>query len=116
MHETVIHYIIGVQASIILALLALFLALLYALDVILMNSGRKIALRKEGIIVRAVNWLVFGFVFLLFGRIIELMEIETWRASARLALLFLVLSEIAFEVTTMWPEIKRMLWKKEISP
>ena len=116
MHETVIHYIIGVQASQILALLAFFLAVLYFIDFFLTNTGRKVSRRREGLLVRALNWGLFGFIFLFFGKIIPLSELEVWRAGARIALFFLILSESLWELTTMWPELKRALWRKRILP
>ncbi len=114
MHDQSIEYILSNQVSIGLSILAFILVGLYLLDLLLINNGVKRPMRKEGIIVRLFNWLAFGFVFLLFGQVIPLKEVETWRAAARLALLFLMLSEAIFEIVTLIPVIKRVPWKKEI--
>lgn len=115
MHEKAVEFIISEQAALVLAFIAFALSLTYLLDIFLITNGRRAALRREGLIVRSINWAFFAVVFLLFGRIIPLKELETWRAAARIALFSLMISEIAFEITTMIPELKRMLWKKETS-
>lgn len=114
MHDQWVAYVLSNSASIGLAGLAFLLAVLYSIDLILINNGVKRSMRKEGIAIRLINWLAFGFIFLLFGQIIPLKEIYTWRAAARLALSFLMLSEALFEIITLIPAIKRVSWKKEI--
>jgi len=114
MHDKYIEYILSDQTSIGIAIFAFILVGLYAIDLFIINGGAKRPVGKEGIAVRIVNWLAFGFVFLLFGRIIPLKDVQTWRAAARLALLFLMLSEAIFEVATLIPVIKRAKWMKKI--
>jgi hypothetical protein len=113
MHEQCVELVLSNGMSIILAGLAFLLAVLYLIDLLLINSGVKRPMRKEGIAIRLINWLAFGFIFLLFGQIVPLKDIYTWRAAARLALAFLMLSEALFEIITLIPAIKGTLWKKE---
>jgi len=114
MHNQAIDAVLSNNMSIGLAALAFALAILYLIDLLLINNGAKRPMRREGIAVRLINWLAFGFVFLLFGQIIPLQDIEAWRAAARMALGFLMLSEALFEIMTLIPVTKRVLWQKEI--
>ena len=114
MHDEWIGYILSNSASIGLAVLAFLLVVLYSIDLLLINGGIKRPMRKEGIAIRLINWLAFGFIFLLFGQIIPLKDLSTWRAAARMALGFLMVSEALFEIITLLPAIKRVSWKKEI--
>jgi len=112
LHDQWVSYILSTNTSVVLAVLAFVLAILYLVDVLLITNGSRKVI-KEGLIVRIVNWSIFGTVFLLFAGVITLMDLVTWRATARLALLFLMLSEAAFQVTTMYPALKRKLWKNK---
>lgn len=114
MHDQVISFILSNNVSIALSMLAFLLACLYVLDFILVKNGRKRHMRKEGILLRIFNWVAFGVIFLLFGQVILVKEVETWRATARMALTFLMLSEALFEIATLIPAIKRIIWKKGI--
>ena len=113
MHDEYIGYVLSNEVSIGLAVLAFILVGLYILDLLLVNKGMKRLMRREGILLRLFNWAAFGFIFLLFGQVIELRSVETWRAAARMALSFLMISEAIFEIATLIPSIKRALWKKE---
>jgi hypothetical protein len=114
MHDEWVTYILGNSVSITLSVLAFLLVVLYLIDLLLINNGSKRAMRREGIAIRLINWFAFGLIFLFFGQIIPVKDIQTWRAAARLALLFLMLSEALFEIITIIPAIKRAPWKKEI--
>ena len=113
MHTKAVDFVLGNDVSFALSLLAFLLASLYVFDLLLVNNGMKRPIRKEGILLRIFNWAMFGVVFLLFGQIIGLKDIFTWRAAARIALLSLMVSEGLFEISTLIPAIKRALWKKE---
>ena len=111
-HNKWIQFILSDPVSVSLSVLAFLLAFLYLLDFLfLRNRSRRII--TEGLLVRIVNWSIFGLVFLLFGQIIQLKDLLTWRALARMALMSLILSEMAFQIVTMWPATKRKLWKRE---
>lgn len=112
-HDKVITFILSDSASLFLAGSAFLLAILYFIDLLLVSRGYQRIFSKYGVFARIVNWVAFGFVFLLFGRIIPLKDLLTWRASARLLLMFLILSEMLFLVVTMIPALKRKPWKKE---
>lgn len=109
-----INYILSPEASIGLSIMAFFLAGLYLLQA---HLGLTVAeynstVRTERLLVRAMNWAIFGGVFLFFGELLPYKDILAWRATARLALLFLMLSETAYQFTVLWPRIKkRMPWK-----
>jgi len=114
MHDKWVESILSNNMSILLAGLAFLLVFLYSIDLFLIKTGVKQVMRREGVVIRLINWLAFGFIFLLFGQIIPLKDLPTWRAAARMALGFLMLSEAVFEIITLIPAIKRVLWKKEI--
>jgi hypothetical protein len=109
-----IDFILSDPASVILATAAFFLMVLYMIqlcltvDQFVINKG----VRKNRLLMRALNWGVFGMVFLLFGNVIEFQDLATWRATARVALLFLMFPELAYQITILWPTIKRGSWTK----
>ena len=102
-------YVLNTNVSIALSALAFLLVVLYSIDLLLITKGEKRVMRREGIAIRLINWLAFGFIFLLFGQVIPLKDVETWRAVARLALSFLMVSEALFEIITLAPSVKRVL-------
>ena len=112
MHDEWIAYVLSTNISMALSALAFLLVALYSIDLLLISKGEKRAMRREGIAIRLINWLAFGFIFLLFGQVIPLKDIETWRAVARISLSFLMLSEALFEIMTLAPSVKRVLWNK----
>jgi len=65
--------------------------------------------RRASYLARALNWGVFGTIFIFFSFITKGMGLESWRATARLALLFLMLAEIAYQTGVIWS------FRKEIS-
>lgn len=116
-HELFIEWALGRTASIMLSMLAFFLMSLYIIQILLTKGNFVIdrGVRKNRLVLRAINWGVFGGVFLLFGDIITLRDLATWRATARVALFFLMLPEMAYQLTVLWPDIKRRqrdLWMK----
>ena len=117
MHDVFIQWVLGPTASILLAAFAFVLMSIYILQIFLtvgtfvINKG----VRKNRLILRAINWGVFGGVFLLFGEVVALRDLATWRATARVALFFLMLPEMAYQLTVLWPTIRRRLrdlWTK----
>ena len=113
-HDALITWALSNQASLFMAILAFFLAFLYVVKFFYARDSLlvPISTRKYGLAMRALNWAVFGGVFLLFGQIIPLRELATWRATARIALLFLMLPEIAYQLTILLPALKRKLWTR----
>lgn len=107
-HEAFIDAALGRPASIGLSVLAFFLMSLYILQILFTVGSFVIdkRVRKNRLILRAINWGVFGGVFLLFGEIFDLQDLRTWRATARVALFFLMLPEMAYQITVLWPEVK----------
>lgn len=117
MHNLFIEWVLGPTASIMLSGAAFFLMLIYILQIFLTVGNFVIdqGVRKNRLILRAVNWGIFGGVFLLFGEAIHLQELATWRATARVALFFLMLPEMAYQLTVLWPTIRRRskdLWMR----
>jgi len=113
MYSLFIYIILGDFGSIFLSVLAFFLMLL-CLAQCLFNIDSftiKKEVRKNRLIMRAINWGIFGGVFLLFGEVIIFKDLETWRATARVALFFLMIPEIAYHITILWPIIKKELRK-----
>lgn len=117
-HHAFIALVLSNEFSLILALAAFFLALLYILKSILVRDDLIIraADRKYSLAMRALNWCIFGGVFLLFGEIIHFEQLETWRATARVALIFLMLPEITYQLITVWPLLKRCSWTRQSPP
>ena len=63
-------------------------------------------------VARAINWGVFGIIFFLFDPITSAAGLLTWRATARIALFFLMLSELAYQIGAfgaLWREMRK--WK-----
>ena len=117
MHNLFIEWVLGSTASILLAVFAFFLMSVYILQIFLTVGTFVIdkGVRKNRLILRAINWGVFGGVFLLFGEVVQLRDLATWRATARVALFFLMLPEMAYQLTVLWPTIRRRmndLWTK----
>jgi hypothetical protein len=100
------------EASILLSVLAFFLMWLYIIQIRLTPDNFVInkGVRKNRLIMRAINWGIFGGIFLLFGNVIPLPDILIWRATARVALFFLMLPEMAYQITVIWPVVKGKLW------
>jgi hypothetical protein len=115
-HVDAIEFFIGTQVSILLAITAFFLTSLYILQFFLLPRGSAIVIvrstRRNRLIMRSINWAIFGLVFLLFGEVIRVRELSTWRATARVALIFLMLPEIAYQLTVLMPLIERPSWMK----
>lgn len=113
MDHIITGFILTNESSITLSVLAFILFLTYVYQLKIPESWTNIKLSKYGIIVRAMNWGVFACVFLLFGEVIPFDEVLTWRATARVALLALMLSELAYQSTVMYPILKRKApWNK----
>lgn len=114
LHHTFIDWVLSDTASISLSLMAFSLMGLYVIqfflttDAFVINKG----VRKNHLVMRALNWGILGGVFLLFGKIIPFEDVLTWRATARVALVFLMAPEVAYQLTVLWPTAKRILWKK----
>ena len=110
-HKMFVELILSSAANYILGGLAIALMFMYFVSYkvqpkILLLPRRA---RRAGFLVRAVNWGVFGVVFISFSVITKEMGLDTWRATARLALLFLMLAEIAYQTGRLGS------FKKEIS-
>ena len=117
MHDLFIEWVLSPTASIGLAIVAFLLMLIYILQFFLTVGdfvvGRDV--RKNRLRLRSINWGVFGGVVLFFGEVIHLEDLATWRATARVALLFLMLPEMAYQLTVLWPIVRwrlNDLWKK----
>jgi hypothetical protein len=106
--------ILSDESSVILAVLAFFLMGLYIIQIRLTPSNFVInkGVRKNRLIMRALNWGIFGTIFLLFGNITPIPDILVWRATARIALVFLMLPEMAYQITVIWPAIKGKIWTR----
>lgn len=106
-HNLIVDYILSPSASNLVSILALLLALVYILQVVLnVDTGfYSWAIRRERLAIRALNWVIFGVVFLLFSFFSE--SLIVWRALARLTLIFLILSEMAYQVTVLLPALKK---------
>ena len=112
MHEKFIIWILAEPFSISMAIFAFLLMCLYLIQFLITeNYFERKYLRKNRLVFRAFNWFVFGAVFLFFGQVVPFKDLDTWRATARIALLFLMLPEIAYQLTILWPLTKRKLWK-----
>lgn len=116
-HDIFIEWVLSPTASILLSGLAFFLMSLYILQMFLTVGNFVIdkGVRKNRLVLRAVNWGIFGGVFLLFGEVVQLRDLATWRATARVALFFLMLPEMAYQLTVLWPTITRRtrkIWTK----
>lgn len=109
MHSSFIEWVLSPTASVTLSTLAFFLMWIYILQIFLTVGNFVIdkGVRKNRLIMRAINWGVFGGVFLLFGEVVHLHDLATWRATARVALFFLMLPEMAYQLTVLWPTIRR---------
>jgi hypothetical protein len=118
-HDIFITWILGDQASISVSVLAFLMAGTYLLQLFLPIDPIYYSkpIRRDRILLRALNWGFFGMIFLLFGHVINLHDIYLWRATARLALIFLILSELAYQLIVLWPALKkRISWKRSTSP
>lgn len=118
MYDGFIQWVLSDIASILLAVLAFFLMILYLAHLCLTFDNFIVdkSIRKNRLLMRAINWGIFGTVFLLFGRVIPFQDLSTWRATARVALFFLMLPEMAYQITVIWPIVKRkgMVWTKTL--
>lgn len=117
MHDTFIDLMLSFSTSISLSVLAFGLMLLYVVQIFstVDNFAINKGVRKDRLIMRAITWGVFGGVFLLFGQVIPFKDLATWRATARVALLFLMLPEMAYQITVLWPTFRQRLrdsWMK----
>lgn len=101
-------------SDVFFAILSLVLMTLYIAGGIaapILSSEIK-SVRRIRLFIRAFNWGLFGLVFLVFDVILQSLGILAWRTTARLALLSLMLAELAFQVAVfplVWSEIKK--WK-----
>ena len=114
--DIVIELFLHQASSVFLAAMAFFLMSLYILQFFILPNGSEIIIgrstRRNRLIMRALNWGIFGMVFLFFGEIIVFKNMIAWRATARVALMFLMLPEIAYQLTVLTPIIKGRVWMK----
>jgi len=109
MEQVISAWLLGRSASIHLGVLAFLLAGLYILQFYLAPPIFEMprTVRRNRFILRAINWGIFAVIFLLRG--LNLMGNTT--GVARLAILFLMLPEIAYQVVLLGPLIlKRGQW------
>ena len=114
MDDAVIQWILSDIASMLLASFAFFLMLLYLLQVFITPKNFIISrvVRKDRLVMRAINWGIFSVIIFLFGKVVPPYDLSLWRATARIALLFLMLPEMAYQITVTWPTAKGIIWKK----
>jgi hypothetical protein len=118
LHEIFIHWILSSFANWVLAIIAMIITFNYIMWIANAKLLIGIPARTTRIrmISRSLNWFVFGLIFMLFDLIIQHYGLLTWRATARTALFFLMLSELVFQVAhskTLWKEMKTcklILW------
>lgn len=108
LHDQITSFILSSSASITVSIFAFLLAGVYILQVVLNidTSFYSWAIRRERLGMRAINWLIFGCIFLLFSCFTD--DVIYWRSLARLALIFLILSELAYQITVLIPALKRL--------
>ena len=109
MDHIISRWLLSPEASIHLAIFALYLVALYILQFYLAPPHYEVSRRDRRIryVLRAVNWGVFAAIFFLRG--FNLMGPTT--GVARLAILFLMLPEIAYQTVLLVPLItKRATW------
>ena len=103
-HDEFVAFILSQIPNFILGFMALILSFVYILwfvngDMLIRTSTVKSA--RIRMISRAVNWIVFGLIFLAFDWIVSQYSLETFRATARVSLFFLMLSELVFQLVQM---------------
>lgn len=101
-------------ANLFLGLFAVLLSLSYVVWARITAKLPRIPLKERRIrfLVHALNWGVFGVIFLFFDPIITNVGFETWRATARIALFFLMISELSFHMGSILFLInERKSWK-----
>jgi hypothetical protein len=113
-HDLLVNLILSESANYIIGTLAIILFIIYFLMFWLLKPGFMILdkQRRKRFLMLGVNWLVFGIVFLSFGILVDLHDVRAWRASARLALIFFILSEMGYQLMTLAPVMRNKLWKR----
>lgn len=112
-HLSTVLFILGRGFAAWLSLFSFTLFLVYILQVFLGVTPTYYSkpIRRERILLRAGNWFLFGVIFLLFAEIINITDLIVLRAASRLALFFLILSELAYQAVVLWPMFrKRVKW------
>lgn len=112
MHDMFIQWILSEVCGTFIGVTAFLLMALYVIQIFTPRERYVCSngFRKNRLIMRALNWGVFGCIFLLFGGIIASKDLLTWRATARVALLFLMLPEFAYQIIITWAVAKEFIW------
>ena len=100
-------WLMSSQISLHFGVLAFFLALLYLARYWVNSDVVEVSVRKIHFILRAFSWGLFGIIFFMRG----LNILEGSFGIARLAILFLMLPEIAYQFTITWPAARKKIWK-----
>ena len=96
------------SSSVHFGILAFFLVFLYIVRWWISPDVEEIRVSRNHFLLRALNWGTFGVVFFLRG----LGVLGGQGGVGRLAILFLMLPEIAYQVTLSLPVAKGKLWKQ----